>query len=1264
MRIVIDLQGAQTESRFRGIGRYSLAFARAVVKHRGDHEVILALNGMLGESVDQIRAVFEPLLPKECVRVWSAPGPVRSELVGADERRQRAEFVREAFLQSLEADVVHVTSLFEGYEDDAITSIGAFDTETRVSISLYDLIPFLNPAQYLDPKPRYNDYYKRKLGYLGKADLVLAISEHAKSEGTQYLGNQHAPIVNIGTAADEAFCLSPGATLKSVDLLKRLEITREFVLYSGGADERKNLPRLIEAWSRLPPALRQSHQLVFAGRMPEARVGELKQLARRFGMLDHELIFSKHISDEDLVLLYSVCKLYVLASWHEGFGLPALEAMACGAPVIGANTTSLPEVIGDANALFDPFDVPDMTHKIAEVLQSGRLQKHLRDHGLERAGHFSWQRTAQRAIKAWEDLKHHRDKKSAPPPVHGLRKPRLAFVSPLPPERTGIAGYSIDLLPALSQHYEIDLVTVQEQVHLPSGCDFPVRNIEWLREHRHTVDRVLYQMGNSPFHAYMLPLMEDLPGTVVLHDFYLGHLAHWIEEHRQPGKWRSMLYSSHGYKALQASYADPEHSKFEYPVNWDALGRARGIVVHSKLAQSLIRTWYDERTASECEVVPLVRTTQHSTDRAIARQRLGIDDDAFMVCSFGFLDPAKLNHRVIKAWMNSRLRANHRCLLVMVGENHGGEYGRQLFELIDSGSASERIRITGFTDQVSYTDHLAAADLAVQLRERSRGETSAAALDCMNHGVPLIVNGNGSMAELCPNSVRILPNEFTDHDLIHAMESLFDSADERSRLGASARDWMREHHSPEKCAQRYFAAIERGHRPSNCVTEALINRIASHGGAAMEAEELQDLSIRIAGNLPSAQPARRLFLDITATANNDLKTGIERVAKTLMLAFISHPLPSYRTEPVYLKNKNGDWHYQYARRYTLDLLGCPSDLIAEEPIDPQPGDLLLTLDLSGHALIDAEKAGLYKSLKRQGLFVFATVFDLLPIQLPHTFPPGADRHHREWLDAIASFDGAFCISQSVAADLQAFCDAKSAKAKGVCRPAIRWFHLGSDLKTTTATHTPSRDLQELTSRLRKKPTFLMVGTIEPRKGYLQAIEAFELLWRGHDIHLVIVGKEGWKNLPDSMRRDIPETLQRLRDHPELGQRLFWLEGISDDDLENIYEASSCLIAASHGEGFGLPLVEAANHRIPILARNVPVFKEVVGSYATFFSGENPRSLADGVAAWLATDARSSVTERVAASPLTWKESADALRSQILELTAKRASEGIPDSGSV
>jgi glycosyltransferase involved in cell wall biosynthesis len=267
--------------------------------------------------------------------------------------------------------------------------------------------------------------------------------------------------------------------------------------------------------------------------------------------------------------------------------------------------------------------------------------------------------------------------------------------------------------------------------------------------------------------------------------------------------------------------------------------------------------------------------------------------------------------------------------------------------------------------------------------------------------------------------------------------------------------------------------------------------------------------------------------------------------------------------------------------------------------------------------------------------------------MPQVFPPGADISHAEWLHAISTLDGAIAISKAVMDDFVIW-QTEHLLHETPRRPFIHnWFHLGSDLSASAPTLGVPQTAQSLLGELKKTHTFLMVGTIEPRKAHIQVLEAFTLLWsQGHDIHLVIVGQEGWMGLDDAQRRDIPEVVRRLNSHPENKRHLHWLKGISDEYLEKIYEASACLIAASWGEGFGLPLVEAANHQVPVLARDIPVFREVAGLNATYFTAKSALELSNAVQAWVKQQTTKQVTD-LAITQLTWSQSVQQICSSIL-----------------
>ncbi len=978
MRIVIDLQACQsTGSRTRGIGRYSLSLAKAMARNAGRHEFKLMLSGLFADTIQPLRQEFAGLVSHDNIHVWQAPERVADLDPDNHWRRRAGELIREQALAELRPDIVHVSSLFEGLTDDALTSIGNSGEPLPTAVTLYDLIPLINARPYLD-NPQVREWYYRKVQALKNADLLLAISQSSRQEGLDWLQLPEHRVVNISSAVDERFQVQQYPAEQVQALRQRYGLTRPFVMYTGGIDLRKNIEALIASYAALPAALRQQHQLAIVCSVQAADRERLQKLAGQCGLAQDEMILTGFVPDQDLPVLYNACQLFVFPSWHEGFGLPALEAMACGAPVIAANTSSLPEVVGRDDAMFDPRSEAAITAKMQRALTDHGWSADLRAHGLRQAGKFSWDASAKCAIAALE-AQHERSQQALKTVIAARslaqRKPKLAYFSPLPPERSGIADYSAELLPELARYYDIELIVDQEQVGDPwLSANFPLRSWQWFDQHADYFDRVVYNFGNSAFHTHMFELLERHPGVVVLHDFFLSGIQSHLElTGEKPDNWSRVLYASHGYAALIDRQQSPDLNEiiWKYPCNLPTIQRAEGIIVHSDYSMQLAHQWYDPAITGNWTRIPHLRRLPCGADRQAARRQLQLEQDDFLLCSFGILGQPKLNHRLLQAWLDSPLAQDARCHLVFVGQNDSSEYGAQLLAAIAASEHGKRITITGFADLELFRTYLAAADAAVQLRGLSRGETSGTVLDCMAHGVPCIVNDNGSMKELPAHALVKLDDDFRDADLQEKLVALRNDPELRKSIGGLAVRHIQEQHAPAKVGAQYYAAIEHffESEPASKMHRNL-RKIAEITVAAKPAAADLSAVARCLSANSRAYAVKQLLLDVgflaqaaqgkdrsRAAGQADARRRVGALIATLALS----PPEGYRVEPVML-GKSG---LRYARRLSCDLLGLPATMLEDELVETTAADIYVSLDRDSE--LSAGQQQLLHTLKMEGI---------------------------------------------------------------------------------------------------------------------------------------------------------------------------------------------------------------------------------------------------------------------------------------------------------
>lgn len=382
---------------------------------------------------------------------------------------------------------------------------------------------------------------------------------------------------------------------------------------------------------------------------------------------------------------------------------------------------------------------------------------------------------------------------------------------------------------------------------------------------------------------------------------------------------------------------------------------------------------------------------------------------------------------------------------------------------------------------------------------------------------------------------------------------------------------------------------------------------------------LADMPFALRATLSNSR-GPRLYVDVTRLDLEDLGAGVQRVTRRLLAEIVLAVPAGYSVEPVRLAS---DARYRKARRFLQSWLGMPQSTIDNaSELDPQQGDVFLGLDfVREHAQV-AQTA--LAALRVRGVAIVMLAYDALPIEHPEWFPAPVPAEYEAWLRTLSvSADQVVCISATTRAAL-----AKALAERGLAVPArdMSIVPLGGD----GFLRVDQRALPQLRDGVAR---VVMVGTLEPRKGHDQALSAFEWLWEsGATIELIIAGRPGWM---------VDKLIERLRNHPQLGRLLHWLDGPDDATVAGLYQSSDLLLMASLGEGHGLPIVEAGSFGCDLLLRDLPVFREVAGDAARYFDGHAPEGLARALRQWL--DQRNGGRERTADKHWpTWAESAATL----------------------
>jgi glycosyltransferase involved in cell wall biosynthesis len=362
------LDGRYIQDHFPGIGRYAFNLAGAVSRVAADDKVRVLYNPRLRNTRYDVASLGES--PNvELVRVDAPTFSLHEQFMGAN------------LSVTMNAALWHSPDYLMPYV-----------LPLRSVVTLEDVMPLVLREE-MPSAARRLVYRLLNLFAAHKAARVITISKSAREDILRLLGIPSSKISVIPLAVDAAF--RPKEEAEIARVREQLNLPDRYVLYVGSNKPHKNIGRLIRAWASVVTDV----ALVIAGHWDE-RYPEAGRLTENLG-LKERVLFRHNVSNDDLPALLSGALAFVFPSVCEGFGLPPLEAMAAGTPVVCARASSLPEVVGEAALLFDPLDVDAMASALTRVLQDGALRDTLRAKGQAQAHCFSWERTARETLEVY-----------------------------------------------------------------------------------------------------------------------------------------------------------------------------------------------------------------------------------------------------------------------------------------------------------------------------------------------------------------------------------------------------------------------------------------------------------------------------------------------------------------------------------------------------------------------------------------------------------------------------------------------------------------------------------------------------------------------------------------------------------------------------------------------------------------------------------------------------------------------------------------------
>ncbi|MGI8809107.1 MAG: glycosyltransferase [Acidimicrobiales bacterium] len=808
MRVAVDFRilAVGREWMNRGMGRFTqqqLAAVLAVDTDRDNEYVIVCPPGAdLSLVKDEIRDS-----PAVVIREYSPADNTASLLRRAEEYEQ--------WISRQGVDVYHSTTPFLLSEPTA-----ADFTACPLVATFYDAIPLIFPAQYLEGWAEY-DTYMRTFAQLTRAARLVAISQSARDDASFYVGFPPSRVDVAYPVAEP--CFRPMSRHEvyaaTADLRARMCLPSRYVLTVSHIHHTKNLGALLQGYSLVPPPLRKELPLVVCCHLDEHGSAYVRRIAAGLGIGD-DLVLTGLVTDDELAALYNGATLAVHPSRYEGFGLPVIEAMHCGTPVLTTTASSLPEAAGGAALLVDPDDALGFADGIEELLDDPARRLDMAHAGLEHVKRFDLAQLGQATLASY--------RATATPAATTDSRPRLAVWTPLPPQQTGVADYSVELLQQLRTKCDVE-VFVDEGYLPPLELLRRFRILDFTAFDRRNAqapfDAVLYQMGGSLFHHYMYEPLQRHPGIVMLHDLLWSCVlyAYALSKGGGIADFKRDVEELEGHDALTEFEAferrSPDlDSDAREEALWDFLCRFPMLrrIVDCSVAQVVpFPTAADElcrrHENARPHTVPMGVVDPHAgLPRAAvssARARLGLAPSTLVLGVFGIVHPFKRLETCISG-VAALAADNPDVRLLIVGRALDPAYEQRLRNLAATLGVADKVISTGHVSREDFDVHLLAADVVLNLRYPFLSQMSATLMRAIAAGKPVVISDHPDWrfipGDFC---MRVAPGDEELAGLTAHLRSLAADPARRARMSTAARAWFRLEATVEHMADRYLRLL-------------------------------------------------------------------------------------------------------------------------------------------------------------------------------------------------------------------------------------------------------------------------------------------------------------------------------------------------------------------------------------------------------------------------------------------------------------------------